>query len=90
MSIRTQLQKLRLIQLAERIEERPATLGVGVNHQCWGGVARDMAREHDSRITSYFGLTGIEIIDSMARNNRCYPDDRNARMACETRRLASA
>lgn len=89
MTVRTEEQQLRLMQLADRIEQRLMTLGIGVNHQCWGGIARDMAREHGSKITSHFGLTRKEIIDSMGRNNTCQPAKRNAQMAHETRRLAS-
>lgn len=90
MAPRTKSQQQRLMQLAELIEGRSEPLGVGVNHQCWAGVARDVAREHGSKIPTYYGLTGDEIKSSVIRNNLCQPRERNDRMVCETRRLATA
>lgn len=87
--MRTHQQKARLIRLAEVVETRGEPLGVGLKHQCWAGIAIEMANAEGFESTDYFGLSFRELKQLIKLNNLQYPESRNAVMATETRTLAA-
>jgi hypothetical protein len=87
--MRTHQQKARLIRLAEVVETRDEPLGVGLKHQCWAGIAIEMAKAEGFKSTDYFGLSFRELKQKIKLNNVQFPEFRNAVMATETRALAA-
>ena len=85
---RSLTQRWRLAQLARRIAGRPEPLGVGLHHECWGGVAAHVARARGMKVTDYYGLTFAEFKRAIKDNNASPIVLRNARMLLRTLRLA--
>jgi hypothetical protein len=83
-SNRTPQQRARLFELALTFEQRSKPLGVGVHRECWAGVARTIARLHNDKIKSYFGLNSKEIIEDIMLNNVTHPEERNQVMTKRT------
>jgi len=86
--MRSPLQQQRLLRLAEEIEKRDRPLGIGLKHQCWAGVAIDMAKANGWGALPYFGLSFGELKQKIKLNNQQPPAARNATMASETRAMA--
>ncbi len=87
--MRTHQQKARLIRVAEVIESRDEPLGVGLKHQCWAGIAIEMAKAEGFKSTDYFGLSFRKLKEAIKLNNLQHPETRNAVMAAETRTMAA-
>lgn len=77
MSNRTIAQRKNLLNLACRILKDDKPLGVGLKNGCWAGVAIELAREKDSKMTDHYGLTMRQVKYRIKLNNSLHPELRN-------------
>lgn len=88
MSERNADEQRRLLELASLIAERKTPLGIGLDNECWAGVAISIARTHNVAVTNYYGLSLDEVQQKITLNNQTPPEIRNQVMLGETLNLA--
>jgi hypothetical protein len=88
MSRKSFVQRKRLISLACTIMAKDKPLGVGLKKGCWAGVAVEIARQNNEKMTEYYGLAMNEIKEQIKRNNVAPPEARNRTMIGQTLRMA--
>lgn len=80
MSAKSDVQRQHLLDLARTISAMDEPLGVGLKKGCWAGVAIQIAREHQSKATDYYGMSMREIKGAIKLNNATQPALRNRTM----------
>ncbi len=88
MSRKSLAQRKRLLNLAYTIMKEDEPLGVGLKNGCWAGVAVEIARQHNEKMTDYYGLSMREIKDKIKLNNDTPAEKRNLTMIGQTLRMA--